>query len=295
MANFIIRNENLMEERVFGDYSFPLEIFYNILSIFEHGFVDPHWHSELEFTIVQNGEMEYQINDKIFELKAGQGVFSNSKCLHTARPYPDRDCIFYSVVFNPILISSHENSTLNHYIDELVDSNELSSLLISPEVDWQKKLLEILSAISSIYLKKETGYDLIIKGKLCEFWSIFYNGTLPLIRNRKLFEAKNIQQMKRMLAFIQNNFAEKLTLENIAESANVSKSECCRLFKKVMKQAPVSYLIDYRIQKSIPLLLAKEFSITQIAELVGFGNSSYFSEMFHRVIHCSPSDYQKKH
>ena len=295
MANFIIRNENLMEERVFGDYSFPLEIFYNILSVFEHGFVDPHWHSELELTIVQNGEMEYQVNDKIYELKAGSGVFVNSKSLHTARPYPDRDCVFYSIVFNPILISSHENSKLNHYIDELTDSNDFPSFLICPEVDWQNSLLEILEKISQIYQKHEIGYDLTIKGKLCEFWSIFYNGTFPFLQNRKLFEAKNIQQMKRMLAFIQDNYTEKLTLEDIAESANVSKSECCRLFKKVMKQSPVGYLIDYRIQKSIPLILSKKFTITQISEKVGFGNSCYFSEMFRRVIHCSPSDYQKKH
>ena len=101
--------------------------------------------------------------------------------------------------------------------------------------------------------------------------------------------------MKKILAFIQDNYAQKITLTDIADAAHVSKSECCRLFKKVMKQTPVSYLIDYRIQKSIPLLLTKSLNITQIAESVGFGNSSYFSEMFRRVLHCSPSDYQRTH
>ena len=86
MANYVLRNDNLMENRVFGDYSFPLEVFYNTLSKMVHGFVDPHWHQELELTIVQNGEMEYQVNDKIFSLKQGKGVFSNSKYIHTARP-----------------------------------------------------------------------------------------------------------------------------------------------------------------------------------------------------------------
>ncbi len=295
MANYITRDKNLMEERIFGDYSFPFEIFYNILSIFEHGYVEPHWHFELEFTIVQYGEMKYQVNDKLYELSAGQGVFSNSKCIHTARPYPDRDCHFYSIVFNPILISSHENSKLNNYIDKVVDSDGLQSLLLCPSVEWQKQVLDIMSRISSIYLNKKEGFDLMIKGKLCEFWTIFYNGVCSNLSDNKLNDRINIQLIKSILTFIHENFNEKITLEDIARSANLSKSECCRLFKKVMRRSPVSYLIDYRIQKSIPLLLSKEYSITQISQMVGFSNSSYFSEIFKQVMADTPTNYLRAH
>lgn len=293
MANYVLRNDNLMENRVFGDYSFPLEVFYNTLSKMVHGFVDPHWHQELELTIVQYGEMEYQVNDKIFSLKQGKGVFSNSKCIHTARPYPDRDCIFYSIVFNPILIMSHENSSLNHYIDEVVDSANVQYVEFDSENEWQREILNLSDEISLLFLERKQGYDFRIKGKLFELWYYLYEGVQPLLKENDLPGTKNIQMIKHMLAFIQDNFTEKLTLGAIAESANISKSECCRLFKAIMKESPFTYLNNYRIQKSIPLLLSNTFSISQIAQMVGFTHASYYAEVFRRTTNFSPSGYKK--
>lgn len=293
MANFVLRNDNLMENRVFGDYSFPLEIFYNTLSKMVHGFVDPHWHQELELTIVQNGEMEYQVNDKIFSLKSGKGVFSNSKCIHTARPYADRDCNFYSIVFNPILVKSHENSFLNHYVDEIVDSMNLQYVELNMEIEWQGKVLSLADQISSLFIEKKYGYDLRIKGKLLELWACLHEGVQPLLKENELSRTKNIQLIKNMLTFIQDNFSKRITLDEIAESANISKSECCRIFKAIMKESPFTYLINYRIQKSIPLLLSNTLSISQVAHMVGFTHASYYAEVFRRIVHISPSCYRK--
>lgn len=293
MANFVLRNDNLMENRVFGDYSFPLEIFYNTLSKMVHGFVDPHWHQELEFTIVQNGEMEYQVNDKIFSLKSGKGVFSNSKCIHTARPYIDRDCNFYSIVFNPILVKSHENSYLNHYVDEIVDSTNVQYVELNPEIGWQNAVLDLADQISSLYIERDHGFDLRIKGKLLELWAHFYEGVQLILKENEFSRTKNIQLIKNMITFIQDNFSERITLEDIAKAANISKSECCRIFKSIMKESPFTYLINYRIQKSIPLLLSNSLSISQVAQMVGFTHASYYAEVFRRVMNISPSCYRK--
>jgi AraC family transcriptional regulator, melibiose operon regulatory protein len=87
-----------------------------------------------------------------------------------------------------------------------------------------------------------------------------------------------------------------LTLEELALSCNISKSECCRFFKKVMRQSPFEYLLRYRIQKSVPpLLMGQELNITEISESTGFASASYYSEIFRRLMYCSPTEYRKLH
>ena len=57
-----------------------------------------------------------------------------------------------------------------------------------------------------------------------------------------------------MIAYIQENFAEKITLEDIADSAAVSTRECLRCFKTSIHQSPMEYLIEYRIRAAKKLL-----------------------------------------
>ena len=84
-----------------------------------------------------------------------------------------------------------------------------------------------------------------------------------------------------------------MTLGAIAENVNICASECCRFFKRHMNQTIFEYLLEYRIEKSLPLLIKGEDSITSIAQTVGFSNPAYFGKVFHQVMRCSPSDYRK--
>ena len=84
-------------------------------------------------------------------------------------------------------------------------------------------------------------------------------------------------------------------ISGLAAAGNISKSECCRFFKKVMRQTPFEYLLRYRIQKSVPLLLSAEMNVTEVAEAVGFVGPSYYSEIFRRWMDCSPTEYRKQH
>ena len=83
-----------------------------------------------------------------------------------------------------------------------------------------------------------------------------------------------------------------ISLADIAASANISQSECCRLFRRILHQSPNEYVISCRISKSLGLLAEGRLSMTEIAGLCGFQSSSYFSETFKKVIGMSPRDYK---
>ncbi|MBA4700513.1 MAG: helix-turn-helix transcriptional regulator [Ruminococcus sp.] len=79
----------------------------------------------------------------------------------------------------------------------------------------------------------------------------------------------------------------------MAASCHISKSEFCRIFKKTMHQTPFEYLLCYRIQKSLPLLMDDSYTITETATKAGFSGSSYYSEVFRKYMRCSPREYKK--
>ena len=98
-----------------------------------------------------------------------------------------------------------------------------------------------------------------------------------------------------MLSYIQENCAEKLSLESIAASAGVSQRECLRCFQALLKTTPFEYLNDCRVRRAANMLTETTASITDIALNCGFGSASYFCRIFRRFMHASPSEYKRQH
>lgn len=100
---------------------------------------------------------------------------------------------------------------------------------------------------------------------------------------------------RRMVAYIEENFASEMTLDEIAQSANVSRSTCCRLFRKYVHTSPIEFLNSYRLQVACGQLESTNLSITEIASNCGFNHVSYFSQLFVESFGDTPRAYRKKH
>jgi AraC-like DNA-binding protein len=287
--------ENLFEVTPHGDYGFPFFEQETLLSEYEHGSFAVHWHPEVELTVVLKGAMEYQANQAVYRLTGGSGVFVNANCLHTARSYEGQDCKYLAFTFDPVLVYGHENSTVEKkYADPVTDSTGFSSLYLDPEREPHREMLRIFREIDRVYTERADGYELRIKGLLCEFWLILY-GEFRRTEQTSSADGKNIGLMKQMLNYIHGNYAGRVTLQDLADSCHVSKSKCCHYFRETMRQTPFEYLLKYRIQKSLPYLLQRSYSITEISEKTGFAGASYYAEVFRKCMLCSPSEYRKKH
>ena len=96
------------------------------------------------------------------------------------------------------------------------------------------------------------------------------------------------------MVYIQEHYAEKITLEELAEQIHLCRSESCRLFKRYMNASIFDYLLDYRVERSLPLLRDDRLDVTQIAGMTGFSNPAYFAKIFRRKMGCTPFQYRKK-
>ncbi|MEQ6356032.1 AraC family transcriptional regulator [Lysinibacillus sp. M3] len=86
------------------------------------------------------------------------------------------------------------------------------------------------------------------------------------------------ERAKDMLDYLHTHYQEKISLESLAAHVFLSRAECSRFFKKMIGMTPFTYLLHYRLRKSMELLRDSEQSITTIATTSGFSTVSYYIE-----------------
>jgi AraC family L-rhamnose operon transcriptional activator RhaR len=94
------------------------------------------------------------------------------------------------------------------------------------------------------------------------------------------------------VAHIETNFAEKITLDELAEKSHLSKRHFTRVFQECMGRSPIDHLMHVRCQKAAELLKGTGRKITDIAFDCGFSDSNYFTRCFRNVMKQTPKQYR---
>jgi AraC-like DNA-binding protein len=99
--------------------------------------------------------------------------------------------------------------------------------------------------------------------------------------------------VRRAIAVINEHYAEPLSSASLAQHLAVSENYLTRCFRQEMSLSPITYLNRFRILRAKALLESGEASISEIAERVGFSDSSSFGRVFRSEVGVSPRAYQQ--
>lgn len=293
----IITNEQQKELKSHGDYTFPVHVSKEALHNYESGSFFWHWHPEIELTFITEGEIIYQVNNQVYHLKKGDGLFCNSNALHTGHMVNEDDCKYISITFHPRMVYGYDGSILYQtYVKPLLKSPSLGSYHFRENVGWENDIIKMMKSIYELFFAKANLFEFKIQQKLASIWlSIYENYVLKENVDLKDTSAdRDMDRLRKILTYLEENYADKITLEDIAEEIGLCQAECCRFFKRVMNKSLFDYILYYRVTKSLPLLAQKNLSVTEIAEQTGFSSSSYFARVFKAQFNCSPSEYRKR-
>ena len=86
----------------------------------------------------------------------------------------------------------------------------------------------------------------------------------------------------------------KITLDQVASSANISKSHCINMFKRYVDESPMNYLAHFRARKCAEYLRSTEMNMEEISSVTGFGGASYMAETFRKFFGKSPREYRNE-
>jgi AraC-like DNA-binding protein/mannose-6-phosphate isomerase-like protein (cupin superfamily) len=294
--------EDRSEEVTYTSPNLPIHAITERLSNYLAYTADCHWHQELEFIIVREGEMIFHVNNRIFPLAPGDGIFVNAGQFHFGGPAERGavECEFLCLQLHPSLLRA-DPYIETRFVNPLLYDTRRDALFFpaasrdgaSPK-DWRGEAAAKITALAEVCMRSPDDSALEIQSRFYELWSLLFANTIAVSGPGEAGVSRETAALKQMLSFIQAHYHEKIGLDDIAKAGGVCRSTCCLLFKHVLRETAFEYLIHFRLRRSLSLLADEGLPLTEVAAASGFSGASYYGELFKRETGVSPGEYRRK-
>lgn len=101
------------------------------------------------------------------------------------------------------------------------------------------------------------------------------------------------EEMEYARRYFNEHYNEPISIQEYAESRNMSVCYFQRNFKQIVNHTPMQYLLTIRVNNAASLLETTDYSMAEIAAIVGYEDPLYFSRLFRKIKGMSPSAYRK--
>lgn len=293
----IVTDGTLREMKQHGTERFPFQYYQEHFNWNRLETVEWHWHSELEFVEILQGAIECHIGEEIIELREGDTFFINSGVIHkyqAPKVCREKQCMFSDILFLPEIIAPNSSLIYEKYVRPIVLYGK-PFLVMRQTQAWEESVQNLYHHIVNVCLDEEDLTELRIQAGVSELWTRLFHYLYREESEQQ--ENKNIlaqARLRKMMQFIWDHFHEKITLDDIAASANISKSAALRCFRSGMQTSPVGYLNNFRLNRAKELLLTSHSTVSEIAVSVGFDNVGYFDRVFRRTFGLTPKQFAKQ-
>lgn len=255
-----------------------------------------HWHEEMEFARVGSGALRYDIDQVRYELHQGDILLIAPDTLHAAHHLNGQSAATDSIVFHLQLagIGSPDDCT-QRYVQPLRDGTLRLPPVIHPGEPFYEELSECFDRMWECQDGSIPYRELQFKAQALTLirllWQVSAGKAMePPTRTFRLYEDK----LKLALAYIQEHYAEPITIRQLADLCSFSQVHFMNIFKAAIGSTCIEYLVEYRLARAALDLQETDHSIMQIALDNGFQNISYFNRAFKRQYAMTPSAFRRR-
>lgn len=231
--------DDFLENRAHGDTAFPCAAYFTDAKTHD---IRWHWHEEYEVSIVRSGSCPLSVGTDHLVLHAGDGIFINTGTLHsqeTTKATSD----FYKedLVFHGRLIYGSKYTVFwQKYMAPIATSgHSLPYIHLRTSIPWEKELLELIADATTIAREKPFGYEYEIREKLSRLFLVLAKNRTELESDNRQDSSQEMQHLKKMIRYIQNNYMESISLKQLSETANICEREVQRSFHNIIQQSPI--------------------------------------------------------
>ena len=249
-----------------------------------------HYHDHYELYFQEQGKRRYWVKNCNYLLQSGDLLFIPPFALHQADAETfhehKRTIIYFDDLFCAELMKMSK---------ELFAPFRQEEFILSLDQQTRQQIKELSLIMMQEQTKREKGWLIRSKLLLGEVLFLAYrccqsnkNNTaehLSLPKSPKILEA---------VQYIESNFHNKLSLEDVAGKLFIHPDYFCRLFKQEVGISFVEYVNNTRIEYAKGLLKKNKVTVKEVSELSGFENDSTFSRTFKSFTGISPSEYRKR-
>lgn len=239
---------------------------------------EKHWHRSIEIFAVSQGELEFYIDDRLWHLSEDEFMIVNSNEIHSVdSPLPNE-----TIVLQIPLKLFEDYFTGEQFIWFTHEPGRRD-----------ERFMELLKALYETYREKKCGYDMKMN-------SIFYNIMYLLVKDYRLMDLdddfirknKNLNRLSSITSYMKENYADDLSLEEVARIFGYSPNYLSRMFQKYAGITYKSYLQNVRLEYAVKDLEKGKYSITETALRCGFSGSKALARAFQKKYGMLPSEYK---
>ena len=117
---------------------------------------------------------------------------------------------------------------------------------------------------------------------------------MECVSTESVADANARSKIQMAIGYIQEHFAENLTVNVLAEHYGMSPNYFSSMFKKEMSRSAVNYITELRINQARELLYHSELSVVDISKKVGYEDSQYFFRVFKKYLGMTPLQYREE-
>jgi AraC-like DNA-binding protein len=256
-----------------------------------------HFHEECQLVHIVKSSGKRIIGDLVDYFESGELIFLGSNIPHvwhnTQEQAVDDEQVPYahslSIYFNP--------SKLLMHLSAFGNVRKIESFLNKAQrgVELKGKCREAVVKLMYQILQQE-GLQKIIT--LLEILNIMSSdeeySLLASINYTNQYQYHDSKRMDQVFKYIFDNFREDISLNTIADVANMNTFAFCRFFKARTQKSFTQFVNETRIGYACKLLANKDHSITDIAYECGFNNVSNFNRFFKVIKKASPREYRNQ-
>ena len=253
-----------------------------------------HWHEEFEYILAVQGPLNVNVGKTRLTLQTGQGVLINSGVLHAVEQAGTSGAMLHSGVFHPRLVGGMDTIFWQKLIRPLLQPGAPAFFWLEEEEPRQRQVLAHLRNAWNAVAEEPFDYENQVRYHLSAALHLLSIQCADEKRKVSRQEQIAAERMKQMLRFVEEHYAEELTVERIAADAALSESACLRSFRQVLGITPIQYVKQFRVEKASELLRSTQLKTGEIGAECGFADGSYFIKTFREIKHCTPKEYRKR-
>lgn len=238
-----------------------------------------HWHRHLELLYMVKGTMTAYVNDMAYELSAGDIFVVRPKELHNTHAH--ENCRYYLLQVSPYHLEYMTPDWDMLYFEEYIPAHDAAGL--------NDRISGYLGEMIPLDLEKKEGWRLLF---LTQLYNLLYvllsKASKRISPQRKHRNDRDFLRIQQCMDFVGKNYAQKLSLEDVADLISVTPEYFCRLFKKYTGQTFFTYVSQVRMMQFYKDLTKTEESITYLLEKNGITNYKAFMRDFKKAYGTTP-------
>lgn len=280
-----------MEQVVFQGKTDWVEVS-QVIRDYEYSMVARHFHDTYELYYLLEGQRYYFIDRQTYLVKAGDVVMVRPNQIHKTsmaqESYHNRILLqIDGRAMDPFLKACGMGGMEEVYAQDAM-------ILSVPEKE-RPDIEELLFRIQKEMKERLSQYEVRVKLKLAELFLTLLRSQkrVPFLEENQKVETWKHKKVHEVADYLLNHPETEESLEELAKRFYISKSYLSRIFREVTSFTVNEYKNINRIKKSQQLLNHSTYSVTEISELLGFENLTYYERVFKKYAGVTPLKYRK--